>query len=222
MLNFLSVLCDTPVSGHAFIVSGVTMSDAQKFNVALTCGKAPESDIALVLSVDFNQKKIFRRACVNGSMTEMESTQNFTGTEANPIERYHYFKIYILVGDDRFHVSINDEKFCTFDFKMPVKNVKTILVTGDLEVVTQADHRKVFPVVYPLVSSDHEDVVFQGLIPKRFSPGHVIVITGEVTGNPDGEFTIMFNENDSRRQVIHFNPRLYDENVVVNTMNDTD
>jgi Galactoside-binding lectin len=222
MLTFLSVLSESPTSGHAFTVSGITMANAEKFNVALTCGKAPESDIALTLTVDFVQKKIFRRACVNGSMTEMESTQNFTGTVANPIERYHFFKIYILVGDDRFHVSINDEKFCTFAFKMPVKNVKTLLVTGDLEAVTQADHRIVFPVVYPLVSHDHEDLVFKGLIPRHFSPGHVVVITGELTGNPDGEFTIMFNENDSSRQMIHFNPRLDEKTVVLNTMNDVD
>lgn len=221
-MNFLSVLSDSPANGHVFIVSGKTSYSSEKFTVSLTCGKAPTSDVALMISVDFLQNKIQRSACVNGNWTQSEGSENCTGNVANPIKRGEQFKIYILVGDDKFNVSIDDDQFCNFAYKLPVNNVKAITVNGDVETVNQADHRKVFPTVYPIVSSDYDDIVFSGFIPKKYSPGHVVVLTGLPSASPEGEFVIMFNEDDCRRQLIHFNARFDEKTVVVNTMHDDD
>lgn len=221
-MNFVSVLSDSPALGHAITVSGKATYNAERFSVSLTSGKAPNSDVAMMIAVDFSQNKIQRSACVNGTWSECEGSEHCTGDPSNPIKRGESFKIYILVGDDRFNVSIDDEQFCSFAFKFPVKNIKAIVVNGDLEAVTQADQRKVFPVVYPIVSSDFDDIVFSGFIPRKYSPGNVVVLTGVPSANPSGEFVIMFNEDDCRRQLIHFNVRFDEQSVIINTMHDDD
>lgn len=218
MSTFFSVLSDFPATGHVFIVSGKTSFNAQKLNVSLMCGKAGNSDIAMMLFCNFGDGKVARNSLVNGNWSESEDYAKVS----NPIKRGEDFTIHILVGDDRFHVSINDESFCTYNFKIPVKEVKAISVSGDVESVTQVDHRLVFPSIYPLVNNDTEDVTFSGIIPRKFAPGHVTVISAVANGNPEGEFVIFFCENDSSRQLIHFNPRFDQRDVVINSMNGID
>lgn len=214
MSNLFSILSDFPATGHVFIVSGRTSFNAQKFNVSLMCGKTGNSDIAMMLFCNFGDGKVGRSSLVNGNWNESEDYAKVS----NPIKRDEDFTIHILVGDDRFHVSINEDSFCTYNFKIPVKEVKAISVSGDIENVTQVDHRLTFPSIYPLVNNDTPDVIFSGIIPRKFSPGHVTVVSGVATGNPQGEFVVFWLENDSSRQLIHFNPRFDQQDVVINTM----
>lgn len=213
-------MSEFPAFGHSFIVSGKTLPNANSLTVALTCGKVPNSDVALMIWADFNERRIKRNSFIGGVWTASESTENITGSALCPIEQESGFIIYILIGDDKFHVSIDGEPFCTYAFKMPVKSIMMISVGGDLECVSQADHRKVFPFVYPLSNNDYDNIVFEGFIPKHYAPGHVVVISGVVGGNPGGEFVIMFNEEGSTRQLIHFNARFSEGSVVMNTMHE--
>lgn len=218
MSNFMSVLSEFPATGHVFIVSGKTLFNAQKFNVSFMCGKAGNSDIALMLFCNFGDGKLVRSSLFNGSWSESEDYSKVS-CSFKPGEE---FTFHVLVGDDRFHVSVNGEAFCTYNFRIPVKEIKTISVSGDVESITQVDHRLVFPSIYPLVNNDTSDVIFSGIIPRKLKPGHVSIISGSATGNPQGEFVIFFCENDSNRQLIHFNPRFDQQDVVVNTMHGYD
>lgn len=222
MLNFLSVLSEFPGTGHAFIVSGKTTEDAQKFSVSLANGKAGNSDIALMLFVNFAEGEITRNSLVNGNWSESEIDENLTSHEKFPVKRDDDFTIYILVAEERFHVSINEKPFCTYNFKAPTKLIRAISVSGDVDSISQVDHRLVFPSVYPEVSNDTPDVVFTSYIPKKYKPGHIAVVSGVATGSSDSEFVIMFNENGSSRQLIHFNVRFYDQEVVMNTSHGSD
>lgn len=222
MLNFLSVLSDFPATGHVFIVSGKTTYDAQKFCVSLACGKTGSSDIALMFVVNIAEGKIVRSSLINGNWTEGESDESLASKAYSPIRRGDKFKIYILVGDNCFNVSVNGAAFCVYKFKLAPKDIRAVSVSGDVESVTQMDHRLVFPTLYPLVNNDTPDVVYSGFIPRKYEPGHVISISGVASGNPQGEFVIMFFENDSCRQVIHLNPRFDQQSIVVNTMHGDD
>lgn len=222
MMNFVSVLSEFPATGHAFIISGNTSQDAQKFSVSLACGKAGNSDIALMFYVDLAGGRITRSSLINGNWSDSESDENCTTSSSNPIRRGKSFTIYILVGESRFHVSINDKSFCTYNFKSALKEIRAVTVSGDVEKVTQMDHRLVFPSLYPLVNNDTPDIVYSGFIPRKYEPGQVVLISGVATGNSQGEFIIMFNENDCCRQLIHFNPRFDQQEVVINTMNGDD
>lgn len=222
MTNFVSVLSDFPATGHAFIISGKTSQNAQKFSVSLACGKAGNSDIALMLYVDLAGGEVTRSSLINGNWSARESDENCTSNPSNPIRRGENFTIYVLLGDSRFHISINDKSFCTYDFKGALKEIRAVSVSGDVDSVTQMDHRLVFPSLYPLVNNDTPDVVYSGFIPRKYAPGQVVLISGIATGNSQGEFVVMFNENDSSRQLIHFNPRFDQQDVVINTMNGDD
>ncbi|CRK90519.1 CLUMA_CG004146, isoform A [Clunio marinus] len=215
-----------PATGHVLIISGKVSENAQKFSISLAHQKEENpyenSDVAFMFVCEFDQGKIVRSSIVNGNRSVAESTENLTSNKLQPIESGGEFTICILVGDDRFHVSIDDEAFCFFKFKMPVSEIKAISVSGDLDNVSQLDHRLIFPMLYPLVNKDVPDIVFSSFIPKEYKPGHVVLISGIASGNPEGEFVIMFNENGRSRQLIHLNPRFDQQSVVMNTMLDDD
>lgn len=219
MLNFSTVLSDFPTTGHVFDISGKVDGNAQKFNVTLACGTAGYSDIALMIDCNINDGKIIRTSLTNGAWSQAESDENLApGADSNPLKRGEDFEIYILVGDDRFHVSINEKAYCTFKFQLPVNSIRSVNVSGDVECLTKVDHIKVFPLIYPLINTDTENVVFSAHIPRNYEPGHVIALTGTAFGNPQGEFVIFFMEEDTSRQLIHFNPRFDQQEVVINTM----
>jgi hypothetical protein len=218
MLNFLSALSDSVATGNVFVISGKSSENAQKISISLACGKAGNSDIALMLLCNFSDDKIVRTSLVNGNWSESEDTQNLTSQVNNPINPGDDFKIYILVGDDRFHVSINDKAFCTYNFRLPLNQIKAVTVSGDVDKITQMDHFLVFPLIYPLVGNEEVELAFSGFIPRKFKPGHVVLISGVASGNPEGEFVIFFSENDSNRQLIHLNPRFDQQEVVINSM----
>lgn len=220
-MNFQSILSDFPATGHVFIISGKTTSNAEKFSVSLACGKS-NCDIALMLLVNFDENEVTRSSLVNGNWSQAESDENLTSGEKNPVKQGSDFTIYILVADTKFHVSIGGKPFCTYDFKVPAKSIRTVSVSGDVSSISQMDHRLVFPLLYPLVNNDTPDIAFTSYIPRKFEPGHVAVISGIASGNSQGEFVVMFNENDCYRQLIHFNPRFDQKTVVMNTMNGCD
>ena len=215
-------MSDFPATGHAFIVSGKTSYDAQKFCVSLACGKTANSDIAMMLVVNISDGKIVRSSLINGNWTDGECDENLTSNSINQIRRGDKFTFYILVGDSSFNVSVNGSTFCTYKFKLAPKDIRAISVSGDVETITQMDHRLVFPYLYPLVNNDTPDLVFSGFIPRKYEPGHVTLISGVANGNPQGEFVIMFFENDSCRQIFHLNPRFDQQSVIINTMHGDD
>lgn len=213
---FLSTLCEPLSAGHVIIVTGKTTQSTERFNISLACGTEPESNIALMVFANFRDRedKIVRTTYLNGGWGESEDSGD------NPIKRGDEFTVYIMVGDDKFHISIDDEAFCTFKFMIDPKQIKAIAV-NDLDTVTQMDHRLVFPLVYPIVH-DPENLAFSGIISKNFRPGHVIVVQGSISGNGEGEFVVLFCENGTSRQLIHFNPRFDARECVVNTMHADD
>jgi hypothetical protein len=207
-MNFSSVLSEVP-------------ANAEKFRVSLACGKDPNSDVALMLAVNFAENQITRTSLINGSWTPGEDAENLTCPVSNPILRDQTFIIFIFFGESKFHVSINEEPFCDYDYKLPANSIRAIWVSGDVETVLEAGHRTIEPEAYPLVPN-MDDIVFNGVISRKYSPGHVVVVTGIPKGGSEGEFTIMFRENNTMRQLVHFNARFDESVAVMNTMNGED
>lgn len=217
MFNFVSFLNNQPATGHVFIISGKASQNGNQFTVSLNCGKPGSSDVALMLMANFDNGKICRTSLVNGVWSEYEDDANLTTQVANQIKRGDDFSIYIMVGDHRFHVSIDAESFCTYNFRVAPKDIRAVSVSGDVDSVNQMDHRLVFPSVFPLVG-EMPDLAFSGFVPRMYQPGEIVVISGVASGNPQGEFVIFFSENDTTRQLIHLNPRFDQREVVINTM----
>jgi len=220
MFKFVSNLTDSPAAGHVFIVSGRTTEDAEKFTVSLANGKAENSNVALQLSVEIAAGQITRSSLVDGEWSDSEIDENRTANTPSPITKGEAFTIFVLVGDDRFHVSLNNEAFCTFGFKLPVKDIRFVIASGDLKGIHQMDHRRAFPSFYPLVHHDSKDFEFKGFIPRKYSAGNVITISATASGSGEGEFAIIFNRIAGKRQLLHINPRFDQQAVVINTMDD--
>lgn len=84
------------------------------------------------------------------------------------------FKIYILLGDTRFHIAINDQPYCVFYYRMAPQLIRTIEVTRDIQSVNQIDHRSVYPSPWPLLQQEAGYLVFSNDVPRQFSPGTLI------------------------------------------------
>lgn len=158
-------------------------------------------------------------------------------TVACPLVPGDRFKVYIFVADTRFHIALNDAGFCTYAFRTPCARIAAIEVRHDLQTLWQCDHRATFPAPWPalqLTDGDADEagtagsgafvgnrVEFSNDVPRRFRPGHVVVVTAIPYGNARGMFLVRFTEGASRRQALHFNARFDPEYVVVrNAMNE--
>lgn len=131
------------------------------------------------------------------------------------------FQIYILVGDDRFHVAINGAAHSTFKFRLPLEDIRCIAVDKDVQNIHQVDHRQAFPFPYPPVQSTDLQNAFSNDTPKPFTPGNVVVITAIPFGNTHGSFILRFTQGDTARESLHFNPRFDGKVVVRNSHNDS-
>lgn len=81
------------------------------------------------------------------------------------------FKIYILVGDQQFHIGFNNQPYCRYAYRLPIELIRTVQLQYDLQFVTQVDHRSVFPFPHPPVQYDDTRNIFSNDFPKLFKFG---------------------------------------------------
>lgn len=82
------------------------------------------------------------------------------------------FKFYILICDQKFYIAINNEPFCTFDYRLPFNLIRAVQVKYDLQFVTQVDHRSIFPTPHPPVQFDDARNIFSNDVPHPFKCGN--------------------------------------------------
>ncbi|KAG5672860.1 hypothetical protein PVAND_002949 [Polypedilum vanderplanki] len=222
MFNFTEVLSDFVKVGHVFVISGYSNDHANSLSVLLSTGKSNDANVALSLVSNFSQNRIIRSAFVNGSFVGEETSDNMNLMCENPmpLKVGQQFTFCILVGDDRFHIAINDNPFCTYKYQMPVQQIRSLIVMGDVESLVKVNHMQMFPYIFPNIRSDYDELAFEGFIPREYSPGSLVTVGGIVNGKSDGEFTIMFVEDETTRQLVHFNVRFDEQCVVMNSMVD--
>lgn len=207
--------------GHIFVVSGKTVDGANLFYINLASGRGEDADIPFHISVHFHSETILRNSHIDQGWGEEEVDENLM-TAPNPIVAGWEFKMLIMTGDEKFHVAINDQPFCTFNYRLPLEMIHTIVIGGDVQKIFQVDHRKVFPSPYPML---HESIGRGNLlsfdVPRAMFPGHVIVIQGIPTGNHNGGFYFHLNQGASKRQMFHISARFSSRIVVFNSQTDS-
>lgn len=199
--------------GHVLVVAGKIAKDCNNFNVNLTSEN--EKEVGLTIFANVRTSQIVLNSFLNSSWRESIKFENVSALESD-----NAFKFYILAADDSLHIALNDKHLCKYPLQTKTVNIKSVNVSGELEKITQIDHRKIFPIPWPPVFDDLTSTAFSSDSPYQFTPGSVIVIKMKVTGSPKGSFFIRFNEKASKRQLFHFNPRFGEEIIVVNCQND--
>lgn len=168
--------------GQTFVVSGKTIDGAMNFVINLASGKVGEFDIPFHLSVQFHSEFITRNSLIEQAWGDDEIEENLFSSP-NPIMCGWDFKVYILVGDERFHVAINDQPFCTYNYRLPIENIRAIHILGDIQRLYQVDHRRAFPLAWPYIQEDvKRGTEMSSDVPCQFFPGHVMVIHAIPTG----------------------------------------
>lgn len=221
MTSFTGNLHGPVESGQIFVVSGKTIDGAMNLVINLQSGKVGEVDIPFHFSVRFHTENIVRNALVEQSWGEEEIDENLLSSP-NPIIAGWDFKVYILTGDERFHVAINDQPFCTFNYRLPLGTIHALHVSGDVQKIFQTDHRRAYPSAWPFIQEDTKrGMEISAEVPRQFFPGHVIVIHAIPTGNPNGNFTVKMHDGSTKRQMFHANVRFNQRVTVFNVMTES-
>lgn len=122
----------------------------------------------------FHENSIARNTCQLGEWGEEERSEHLIDEKVtNPLAAGEKFKIYILIGDEKFHIALNNQPYCTYAHRMPIDEIRTIQLAYDLQVVTQIDHRAIYPSAIPAVQYDENNMTFSSDVPMLFKPGSV-------------------------------------------------
>uniref|UniRef100_A0A1Q3FNQ5 Galectin n=1 Tax=Culex tarsalis TaxID=7177 RepID=A0A1Q3FNQ5_CULTA len=223
LTQFLGNLSCAVEVGQVFVIGARPIDDAERVNINFLSGKSDDAENIFHFSIRFHDDIIIRNSKVGGSWGSEEREDNLNElTAPNPVSPGEIFRLYILVGDDRFHVAINGHPYCTYGYRGPLADIRTIRIDKDIQQIVQVDHRQAYPAPFPAIQLEETFNTFSNDVPKPFLPGHVIIITAIPFGNPRGGFIIRFNENGTKKQALHLNPRFDPHYVVVrNSHTDT-
>lgn len=221
MTSFMGNLHGPVEPGQIFVISGKTIDGAMNMVINLASGKTGEFDIPLHFSVRFHNENIVRNSLIEQAWGEEEIDENLLSSP-NPIIAGWDFKVYILTGDERFHIAINDQPFCTFNYRLSLDTIHALHVHGDVQKIFQIDHRRAYPSAWPVVQEDTKrGMEISADVPRQLLPGHVIVIHAIPTGNPNGNFAIKMHEGSTKRQMFHVNARFNQRVTVANVMTES-
>lgn len=141
-------------------------------DINLKSGKSENAHVVLHLSCRFYEDIIVRNSWTPNGWEREEREENLSEfTIPNPVVSGDNFKIYIFVGETQFHIAINDQPYCVYNYRMSNQLIRTIEVSKDIQSVNQIDHRSAYPQPIPSIQQDLGYVTFSNDVPRRFSPG---------------------------------------------------
>lgn len=196
--------------GHVLVITAKTTAECKNFKINFTNGGL---DFPLTIFVNLRLHEIIMNSFLDSQWRESIrcEVQNLKSGE---------FRFYILATEQNVHIALNDAHLCQYEHQTSVDSIRTIKVSGDLEKVSQIDHRRVYPSAWPLKQEKIESAAFSAETPLEFFPGIVIVMTMSVTGSNNGSFFVVFYDRATERQLFHVNPRFGNKAVVINSMNE--
>ncbi|XP_070493637.1 32 kDa beta-galactoside-binding lectin-like [Chironomus tepperi] len=210
----LSSLYTNVEIGHILIVSFKLKENSLWSKIDFSNDIDEINNIPLSINIDEKNCHIKFASFVNGYKKIEECFK------MKQIYKNNKIKFYILTLDDKFRIALNDEHLCNINYKCDLSYIKLIRITGDVDYVTQIDHRKIYPQPWPQNQEDLSTVSFSSDLPCKFSENTIVVLRMTLSGATTGSFFIRFNEMGSKKQLLHLNPRLDEKVIVVNSMND--
>ncbi|CAO1408990.1 unnamed protein product [Diamesa serratosioi] len=219
MVHFIGSLYSPLEFGHVIIVSGKVSEKAEIFQLNFLADKNGY-EIPLQIDVIFGEDgQIIRNSKINGQLGTAEIEPAFNGKVTNPLisgDRCN-FTFYVLIGLDRFHISINNVHFCDYIFRSSLKRIIMCELNQDVDKITQFDHRKIFPFSFPTYQTRLlPNLSFSNDVPAPFKHGNVLVLKGKAKGSSYGSFTLKFLIGRTEKQAFHFDVRFSTRKVARN------
>ncbi|XP_075145988.1 32 kDa beta-galactoside-binding lectin lec-3-like [Haematobia irritans] len=214
--SFQGKLVENLDFGHILEIGAQAEVDGSWFSISLATGRYNESDgidVALHILVNPHHDSIVIKQQIQDEWSEVARDDDYEGEIfLKP------FKVNLIMDESKFHISINGKPLMFVPYGIPIKNVNTLKITGNLVSITQVDHRKYFPSPWPPIQLSEDRVHFSHDIPVSFQPGHVMVIMAKLHGDTKGRFIMHFrNAWNSKRQEVHVSMRFDKKKVIRNS-----
>lgn len=196
--------------GHYFVIGGTAAVGCESFKIILGNGEDE-----MYIQSDIKQNLLTINAYEGKQWSESVKVPS-SCPRAGEV-----FKFYIFASDLAFKITLNGFHVANFERKSMLSKITRIWIVGDLENITQIDHRRTLPQHWPPVQDD-KNFAFSCDVPLRFSPGSVIILNMRVSGSSKGSFYFRFNEYATKRMLLIVNPNFAKKVVLCNCMSETE
>ncbi|XP_012266424.2 galectin-4-like isoform X2 [Athalia rosae] len=200
--------------GSAIIVTGYIPLYAVRFAVNLTCRSSP-GNVALHFNPRLERAYVVRNYKFRNQWYEEERCSS-SGRTGAVFRRNSFFHLMIFCTPNEYQIAVDGEHFCSFAYRLPLADVKSVEVDGDVEdVTTRATTFKVYPdpeicrpkrnleltVEKPL--NDSLEIPLTVYIPEGIRVGYKIIIKGRLKLLPHS-----FYINLQKGQTIYPHPEI--------------
>uniref|UniRef100_A0A9J7XIK8 Galectin n=1 Tax=Cyprinus carpio carpio TaxID=630221 RepID=A0A9J7XIK8_CYPCA len=183
--------------GEMVLIQGSVPSDADRFQVDLTCGSStkPRADVAFHFNPRFKRSPYIVCNTLQKESWGKEEIHNLM-----PFRHGAAFEIIILVQRDLFKVAVNGSHLLEYRHRLELKKVDTLAISGKVQI--QA--------IGFIPSSISKSLPFKSKLVKGLSPGDSIMVKGQITGSPESyphSFAVNLRISNSQDIALHLNPR---------------
>ncbi|KAJ7307577.1 hypothetical protein JRQ81_009604 [Phrynocephalus forsythii] len=217
-LPYMTTIFGGLVLGKMVSVQGVVSVEAERFQVdfQVGCSVSPRADIGLHFNPRFRPRPhVICNSLVHGRWMEETKLAQL------PLRRGDSFQLLFLFQEDHAKVSVNGHHFAQAPFKVPLAQMDTLAVSGDVLVKSitffpknpflSAPSR--YPAVQPLLMSSPElEVPLTHALPKGFGTGDAVTLRGMVLHDPQ-EVRVCLKTQGSSRPLWCFRVSFLDRTV---------
>ncbi|XP_077411295.1 galectin-8-like [Vanacampus margaritifer] len=195
--------------GEIIIIQGTVPSNADRFQIDLSCGGStrPPSDVALHFSPRFKGSP-----CVRCNSLLQETWGQEETLQQLPYKRGAPFETLILVHKDAFKVAVNGAHLLEYKHRIPLNRINTFSVSGKVQV--QAIGYIPNSAIYS--ESGDLSLPYKGSILKGLSPGQHITIKGQISMYPHS-VTVNLCNSTTQSIALHLNPRMKSSTFIRNS-----
>uniref|UniRef100_A0A4W6FZK3 Galectin n=1 Tax=Lates calcarifer TaxID=8187 RepID=A0A4W6FZK3_LATCA len=212
VIPFAGTILGGLLPGEMVVIQGSVPSDADRFQVDLTCGSSvkPRADVAFHFNPRFQ-----RSPCIVCNTLQRERWGREEILNQTPFTAGAAFELIILVLKDKFKVAVNGAHVLEYNHRVELQRVDTLFISGKVKV-------DVIGIVPPssVSSSLKTDVCFfffiipfRGELGKGLSVGRVTINVGIFCFS----FCVNLRTSGSSDIALHLNPRLKSRTFIRNS-----
>ncbi|GAA6236320.1 galectin-8 [Lates japonicus] len=227
VIPFAGTILGGLLPGEMVVIQGSVPSDADRFQVDLTCGSSvkPRADVAFHFNPRFQ-----RSPCIVCNTLQRERWGREEILNQTPFTAGAAFELIILVLKDKFKVAVNGAHVLEYNHRVELQRVDTLFISGKVKVdvigVVPPSSSSVSPEVSltnqssemnPIVSSSGDlSIPFRGELGKGLSVGQSFTIKAETKHNAHS-FCVNLRTSGSSDIALHLTPRLKSRTFVRNS-----